>query len=85
MWAVWLRVRAGLRQDWRGPVVLALITGLMGAVVLVALAGARRTDTAVSRLLQYAGPTEGEVDHASPRTMDKIAACPASLTAGAVS
>ena len=30
MWAVWLRVRAGLRQDWRGPVVLALITGLMG-------------------------------------------------------
>ena len=61
MWAVWLRVRAGLRQDWRGPVVLALITGLMGAVVLVALAGARRTDTAVSRFLQYAGPAEGEV------------------------
>jgi hypothetical protein len=62
MWAVWLRGRAGLRQDWRGRVVLALITGLMGAVVLVALAGARRTDTAVSRFLQYAGPTEGEVD-----------------------
>jgi hypothetical protein len=39
MWAVWLRVRAGLRPDWRGPVVLALVTGLMGAVVLVALAG----------------------------------------------
>jgi hypothetical protein len=34
MRAVWLRVRAGLRQDWRGLVVLALITGLMGAVVL---------------------------------------------------
>ena len=31
MWAVWLRVRAGLRQDWRGLVVLALITALMGA------------------------------------------------------
>jgi hypothetical protein len=76
MWAVWLRVRAGLRQDWRGPVVLALVTGLMGAVVLVALAGARRTDTAVSRFLQYAGPIEGEVDHASPRMMDKIAALP---------
>jgi putative ABC transport system permease protein len=75
MWAVWLRVRAGLRQDWRGPVVLALITGLMGAVVLVALAGARRTDTAVSRFVQYAGPTEGQVA-ADSRTMDKIAALP---------
>src|SRR6266699_425599 len=75
------RVAAGL--GWPGR--LGADHGLMGAVVLVALAGARRTDTAVSRFLQYAGPTEGEVDHASPRTMDKIAACPASLTAGAVS
>jgi ABC-type lipoprotein release transport system permease subunit len=49
MRAVWLRVHAGLRQDWRGPLVLALITALMGALVLVSLAGARRTDTAVSR------------------------------------
>ena len=73
MWAVWLRVCAGLRQDWRGPVVLALVTGLMGAVVLVALAGARRTDTAVSRFLQYAGQIEGEVG-ADPATMDKVAA-----------
>ena len=81
MWAVWLRVRAGLRQDWRGPVVLALITGLMGAVVLVALAGARRTDTAVSRFLQYAGSTEGEVD-ADPATMDKIAALPSVAYSG---
>ena len=81
MWAVWLRVRAGLRQDWRGLVVLALITGLMGGVVLVALAGARRTDTAVSRFLQYAGPTEGEVD-ATPRTMDEIAALPSVAYSG---
>jgi hypothetical protein len=82
MWAVWLRVRAGLRQDWRGLVVLALVTGLMGAVVLVALAGARRTDTAVSRFLQYAGTTEGEVDDASPRMMDKIAALPSVAYSG---
>ena len=75
MWAVWWRVRAGLRQDWRGLVVLALITALMGGVVLVALAGAHRTDTAVSRFVQYAGPTEGQVA-ADPRTMDKIAALP---------
>lgn len=46
---MWLRVSAGLRQEWRGHVVLALITAVIGGVVLAALAGARRTDTAVSR------------------------------------
>ena len=61
MRAVWLRVRAGLRQDWRSPLVLALITGLMGSLVLVSLAGARRTDTAVPRFLAWSGPTEGQV------------------------
>jgi hypothetical protein len=76
MRAVWLRVRVGLRQDWRGPVVLALITGLMGALVLVALAGARRTDTAVPRFLQYSGPTEGQVANVGQQMMGKIAALP---------
>jgi putative ABC transport system permease protein len=75
MLAVWLRVRAGLRQDWRGLAVLALVTALMGSVVLVALAGAHRTATAVSRFVQYAGPTEAQVA-ADSRTMDKIAALP---------
>ena len=59
MRAVWLRVRAGLRQDWRGLVVLALIVALIGGVALGALAGARRTDTAVSLFLLSAGPTVG--------------------------
>ena len=75
MRAVWWRVRAGLRQDWRGLAVLALITALMGSVVLVALAGAYRTATAVSRFVQYAGQTEAQVA-ADARTMDKIAALP---------
>jgi hypothetical protein len=73
--AVWLCVRAGLRQDWRGLALLTLITAVMGAVVLTALAGARRTDTAVARFLQYAGPMQGYVS-AAPATMDKIAALP---------
>ena len=47
----------------------------MGSVVLVALAGAHRTDTAVSGFVQYAGPTEAQVA-ADPRTMDKIASLP---------
>jgi hypothetical protein len=55
--------------------VLTLITAVMGAVVLAALAGARRTDTAVARFLQYAGPFQGQVS-ADPATMEKIAALP---------
>jgi hypothetical protein len=75
MRTVWWCVRAGLRQDWRGLAVLTLITALMGAVALTALAGARRTDTAVTRFLQYAGPFQGQVA-ADPATMAKIAALP---------
>ena len=72
---VWLCVRARLRQDWRGLAVLTLITALMGSVALAGLAGARRTDTAVGRFVQYAGPMQGQVA-ADPATMDKIAALP---------
>ena len=76
MRAVWLRVRTGLRQDWRSPLVLALITGLMGALVLVSLAGARRTDTAVSRFLAWSGPTEGQVAGVPFRALGRIARLP---------
>ena len=72
---VWWCVRAGLRQDWRGLAALTLITAMMGAVALAALAGARRTDTAVARFLRYAGPFQGQVA-TDPATMDKIAALP---------
>jgi len=75
MRAVWSCVRAGLRRDWRGLALLTLITALMGAVALAALAGARRTDTAVARFLQYAGPLQGQVS-ADPATFGKIAALP---------
>jgi len=73
--SVWLCVRAGLRQDWRGLALLTLITAVMGAVTLAALAGARRTDTAVAQFLQYAGPLQGQVS-ADPATFGKIAALP---------
>ncbi|HEX4396921.1 MAG TPA: FtsX-like permease family protein [Trebonia sp.] len=68
-------VRTGLRQDWRGLALLTLITTLMGAVTLAALAGARRTDTAVPQFLQYAGPFQGQIS-ANPATFGKIAALP---------
>jgi hypothetical protein len=76
MRAVWLRVRAGLRQDWRSPLVLALITGLMGSLVLVSLAGARRTDTAVPRFLAWSGPIDGDVGGVPFATLGRIARLP---------
>ena len=43
--------RPALRGSWRQMTVLALLTGILGAVTLGALAGARRTDTAYDRYL----------------------------------
>jgi putative ABC transport system permease protein len=53
MGSVWLALRAGLRSRWRPLLGLALLLGLIGGVVLTAAAGARRTDTAYPRLLQW--------------------------------
>lgn len=43
--------RATVRRSWRQSLVLALLGGLLGAVALGAVAGARRTDTAYGRYL----------------------------------
>jgi hypothetical protein len=43
--------RASVRRSWRHALVLALLGGLLGAVALGALAGARRTATAYGRYL----------------------------------
>jgi ABC-type lipoprotein release transport system permease subunit len=50
MAAVWYRFRAELRTRWQSMIVLALLVGVAGGVALAALAGARRTDSAFSRL-----------------------------------
>ncbi|MFY9998348.1 MAG: hypothetical protein WAK76_02545, partial [Trebonia sp.] len=44
----WLRL--DLRRRWRSLVVLALLVALSAGVVLTAVAGARRVDTAFGRL-----------------------------------
>ncbi len=43
--------RAAMRRSWRQVVALALLSGLLGAVALGAVAGARRTASAYSRYL----------------------------------
>ncbi|MFI5054250.1 MAG: hypothetical protein ACHQDE_07805, partial [Acidimicrobiia bacterium] len=50
MAAVWYRFRAELRSRWRSVFALALLAGIAGGATLAAIAGARRTDSAFSRL-----------------------------------
>src|SRR5438105_14489496 len=52
MIAVWMRARSELRSRIGASVALALLIGLAGGIVLTALAGASRTDSAYRRYLQ---------------------------------
>ena len=49
MGAVWFVGRAELRRRWGSVIVLTLLVGLVAAVVLASVAGARRTSTAFAR------------------------------------
>ena len=49
--AGWLVVRSVLRRRWRSLLAVAVIVGVAGGLVLTALAGARRTESALPRLL----------------------------------
>jgi FtsX-like permease family len=61
MAAVWVRVRAELRQRWRATVLLMVVVGLAGGAVVAAVAGARRTDSAMDRFLAYSRPVNVSV------------------------
>ena len=61
MAAVLARARAELRARWRAWLGLSLLLGLAGGVVLVLVAGARRTDTAYDRLVTAERPADLEV------------------------
>lgn len=58
MGAVWLRLRADLRARWRSWVGIALVAGIAGGLTTAAAAGARRTDTAYDRLVEYTRPPD---------------------------
>jgi ABC-type lipoprotein release transport system permease subunit len=49
--AVWIRARAEAFGRWRALVGLGVLAGLLGAAVMAAAAGARRTDSAYQRFL----------------------------------
>ncbi len=56
MTAVWYRFGAELGRRWKATAVLAVLVGLVGGVALFGVAGARRTASAMERLIDYHRP-----------------------------
>ncbi len=79
MGVVWFRLRTVGRQRWRAWLVLAALVGLGGGIVLGALAGARRTDSAYGRFLVEANaydvvvvPTAFAIDIEAVRRLPQV-------------
>ena len=75
MSAVVMRLLGELRARWRAWAVIALMTGLASGVVMTAVAGGRRSDTAVARFVAYTQAPDADVE-ADPSTFRAIAALP---------
>jgi ABC-type lipoprotein release transport system permease subunit len=73
--AVGFLVRCDLRRRWRSLLALALLVGVVGGVVLAALAGARRTERAYPRLLDALAAHDASVE-VSPAYFDEVAGLP---------
>ena len=73
--AVAMWVRAGWRRRIRAVVGLALLAGLAGAVVLTAVAGARRTSTSFQRFARESSSADVVIDVGAvdPEIVDQIA------------
>src|SRR5437588_2809423 len=59
--AVWMAARAQLRRRWGATVALILLVGLAGGVVIAAIAGASRTESAMKRFVAYSRPEDAYV------------------------
>ena len=55
---MWLRVKSEFRTSWRAVVLILLLVAVGGGVALAAVAGARRTQTAMPRFLAYNRPED---------------------------
>src|SRR5436305_10722134 len=64
--AVWMAARAQLRRRWGATVALILLVGLAGGVVIAAIAGASRTETAMKRFVAFSRPEEAFVSVNGP-------------------
>jgi len=61
MGAVWMRAGAELRRRWASGLALALLIGLVSAVVLTGFAGARRTSSSFDRFITESRPADVDV------------------------
>lgn len=77
MAVVWFRLRTLARLRWRAWLTLAALVGLGGGIVLGALAGARRTDSAYGRFLEGANAFDvAVVAVASPIDVEAVRRLP---------
>jgi ABC-type lipoprotein release transport system permease subunit len=75
MGGIGLLARVEVRSRWRSYLVIALLVGVVGGVVLTALAGARRTDSAFSRLRALTNESDASLE-VSPEHFAAIEALP---------
>jgi ABC-type lipoprotein release transport system permease subunit len=61
MGGVWLRVRTELRSTWRTTLVIVAIVAIGAGGALAALAGARRTQTAMHRFVAFSRPEDASL------------------------
>jgi ABC-type lipoprotein release transport system permease subunit len=64
--AVGLLARSEIRRHWRSVVVLTLLVGIVGAIVLATVAGARRSDAALGRFIGYSRASSLEINVRNP-------------------
>src|SRR5690242_11656898 len=62
MAAAWFRLRADVRSRWREIVGVSLLLGVAGGVVIASAAGARRTATALHRIVSMERSADVAVD-----------------------
>ena len=67
---------ADLRRRWAGLLVIAVLTGLSAAVVMVAVLGARRTESALPRALAATGTSDVSLQYTDPAITDAVLGAP---------
>lgn len=67
---LWYRFRAEARQGWKAWLALGILVGLGSGAVLVLVAGARRTDSAIDRFGARANPWHVQVVSGIPGLFD---------------
>jgi Na+-transporting methylmalonyl-CoA/oxaloacetate decarboxylase gamma subunit len=74
---VWLRGKSEFRTSWRAVALILLLVAVGGGIALAAVAGARRTQTAMPRFLAYNRPEDAMLFfNASPAVVARVLAQP---------